>query len=35
MNTKHYVEIMSRAIDNVMPQPSEEVKYDKLSTADG
>lgn len=27
MNTKHYVEIMSRAIDNVMPQPSEEVKY--------
>ncbi|KAH0499359.1 hypothetical protein TgHK011_006560 [Trichoderma gracile] len=27
MNTKHYVEIMSRAIDNVMPQPSEEVNF--------
>jgi DNA replication licensing factor MCM7 len=28
MNTKHYVEIMARAVDNVMPQPSEEVKYE-------
>ncbi|KAK1240952.1 hypothetical protein MKX07_006385 [Trichoderma sp. CBMAI-0711] len=27
MNTKHYVEIMSRAIDNVMPLPSEEVNF--------
>lgn len=28
MNTKHYVEIMARAVDNIMPQPSEEVKYE-------
>nr|UWK20604.1 DNA replication licensing factor [Trichoderma taxi] len=27
MNTKHYVEIMARAVDNVMPQPSEEVNF--------
>lgn len=27
MNTKHYVEIVARAVDNIMPQPSEEVKY--------
>lgn len=26
-NTKHYVEIMSRAVDNVMPAPSTDVKY--------
>lgn len=30
MNTKHYVEIMARAVDNIMPQPSEEVKYEYL-----
>lgn len=29
MNTKHYVDIMSRAVDNVMPQPSLDVRYDK------
>ncbi|KAK0763109.1 hypothetical protein N5P37_004093 [Trichoderma harzianum] len=27
MNTKHYVEIMARAVDNVLPQPSEEVNF--------
>ncbi|PON20972.1 minichromosome maintenance protein 7 (cell division control protein 47) [Trichoderma gamsii] len=27
MNTKHYVEIMARAVDNIMPQPSEEVNF--------
>lgn len=27
MNTKHYVEIMSRAVDKVMPSPSTEVRY--------
>nr|UWK20596.1 DNA replication licensing factor [Trichoderma margaretense] len=27
MNTKHYVEIMARAVDNVMPLPSEEVNF--------
>nr|UWK20598.1 DNA replication licensing factor [Trichoderma protrudens] len=27
MNTKHYVEIMARAVDNVMPQPSEEINF--------
>ncbi|KAM0256690.1 hypothetical protein ACHAQJ_004844 [Trichoderma viride] len=27
MNTKHYVEIMARAVDNAMPQPSEEVNF--------
>lgn len=25
MNTKHYVEIVSRAVDAVMPQPSVDV----------
>lgn len=25
-NTKHYVEIMSRAVDKVMPEPSVDVK---------
>jgi DNA replication licensing factor MCM7 len=25
-NTKHYVEILSRAVDKVMPQPSSDVK---------
>lgn len=29
MNTKHYVDIMSRAVDNVMPQPSLDVRYEK------
>lgn len=33
MNTKHYVEIMARAVDNVLPQPSEEVKYEVLLLA--
>lgn len=33
MNTKHYVEIMARAVDNVLPQPSEEVKYETLLLA--
>nr|UWK20628.1 DNA replication licensing factor [Trichoderma oligosporum] len=27
MNTKHYVEIMARAVDKVMPQPSDEVNF--------
>ncbi|KAI9167012.1 DNA replication licensing factor mcm7 [Paramyrothecium foliicola] len=27
MNTKHYVEIMSRAVDEAMPQPSSEVSF--------
>lgn len=27
MNTKHYVDIVSRAVDSVMPQPSEEVSF--------
>ncbi|KAM6479664.1 MCM2/3/5 family-domain-containing protein [Trichoderma sp. SZMC 28011] len=27
MNTKHYVEIMARAVDSVLPQPSEEVNF--------
>ncbi|KAH7170685.1 DNA replication licensing factor mcm7 [Dactylonectria macrodidyma] len=27
MNTKHYVEIMSRAVDEVLPQPSTEVTF--------
>ncbi|KAG6232946.1 hypothetical protein E4U26_003751 [Claviceps purpurea] len=27
MNTKHYVDIMSRAVDNVMPQPSLDVSF--------
>lgn len=27
VNTKHYVEILSRAIDDCMPEPSEEIKY--------
>lgn len=26
LNTKHYVEIMSRAVDNVMPQPTVDTK---------
>lgn len=26
-NTKHYVEILSRAIDDCMPQPTSEVTY--------
>lgn len=26
-NTKHYVEILSRAIDECMPQPTSEVTY--------
>jgi len=26
-NTKHYVELMSRAVDKLMPQPSEDVTY--------
>ncbi|KAH7328750.1 MCM2/3/5 family-domain-containing protein [Stachybotrys elegans] len=26
-NTKHYVEILSRAVDNVMPQPSTDVTF--------
>lgn len=25
INTKHYVDIVSRAVDEVMPQPSTEV----------
>nr|UWK20599.1 DNA replication licensing factor [Trichoderma psychrophilum] len=27
MNTKHYVEIMARAVDKVLPQPSEQVNF--------
>ncbi|KAL7927651.1 MCM2/3/5 family domain-containing protein [Trichoderma austrokoningii] len=27
MNTKHYVEIVARAVDNIMPQPNEEVNF--------
>jgi len=26
-NTKHYVEILSRAIDDCMPEPASEVTY--------
>jgi hypothetical protein len=26
-NTKHYVEIISRAVDKAMPQPGSDVKY--------
>lgn len=26
-NTKHYVEILSRAIDDCMPEPTSEVTY--------
>lgn len=31
-NTKHYVEILSRAIDECMPQPTSEVTYVSYST---
>lgn len=27
MNTHHYIEIMSRAVDKVMPEPTEEINY--------
>ena len=27
MNTKHYVEILSRAVDKKMPQPSSDVTF--------
>jgi DNA replication licensing factor MCM7 len=26
LNTKHYVDILSKAVDNTMPQPSTDVK---------
>lgn len=32
-NTKHYVEILSRAIDDCMPQPTSEVTYVTLLDA--
>lgn len=27
MNTKHYVDIMSKAVDAVMPTPNSDVRY--------
>lgn len=27
VNTKHYVEILSRAIDKQMPRPSQDITY--------
>lgn len=33
-NTKHYVEILSRAIDDCMPAPTSEVTYVSYLTAE-
>ena len=33
MNTKHYVELMSRAVDSLLPPPSADVTYDLLAPA--
>lgn len=33
MNTKHYVEIMSRAVDAVMPEPDADVTLVDLPLA--
>jgi DNA replication licensing factor MCM7 len=33
-NTKHYVEILSRAIDDCMPEPASEVTYVSILAPD-
>lgn len=34
-NTKHYVEILSRAIDDCMPEPTSDVTYVSHRTLEG
>lgn len=29
-NAKHYLDVMAKAVDKIMPAPSREIKYERL-----